>query len=463
MIYLANLILPYDTNAESGVVCTLITNPEMIGLCDSLKANHFHNRELASIFWAIQELTKDGVYEIDMLNLSVKLNEKKGVKRIIDEFGGDKFIKDLIDNAPLASRDTQEEYSVLAKRITELGFRRKLYTSLQSYEKMSIDENIPLGELHSNIVTNLDGVAEEYISNQKVVLFKDKIDDVLAKIEEKRQRGVDGLYGLPWVSKNLTDTVGGMTGGELYLISGRRKSGKSVIMLNEAIHKAQMGLNVLMTSSELTDEKDTLRMLSIISGIPIDDIKLGRFANHNYQKYKDAIHFLKHASFHREYDSVWTPDKVLLKAKTIKHKLGGLDFVVHDYIKDTATMGSAEKSNMLGRYCDVLKNQLAGDMDIPVVAGVQINRAGLIGDSDGIERYATLSVKWEKKTREEIIADGIECGNHKMGVMFARDGHTLEDEEDYLDYYMDLGSTSNLRIYDAKKQHEKDLPDFMND
>jgi replicative DNA helicase len=252
-----------------------------------------------------------------------------------------------------------------------------------------------------------------------------------------------------------------LTSGELYLIAGRRKSGKSVFMLNEAIHKSKMGLKVLMTSSELTDEKDTLRMLSIISGIPIEDIKLGKIGDHSYQKYKDAVHFIKHADFHREYDSSWSPEKVIMKAKTIKHKLGGLDYVVHDYIKDVKSMGSAEKSNALGAYCDALKNGLAGEMDIPCLSGVQLNRNNEIGDSDGLERYSTAAIKWERKTKEQVLEDGIECGNFKMGVLFARDGHTLNDEEDYLDYYMDLAGTSNLRIYDAKQQHSESLPQFM--
>lgn len=451
-----------DISAESGVVCSIINKPEMYNLSNFLQASHFSQKELGAVFYVCGQLIESGVYELDAFNIIVQANTHKGISKLINDYGGEKFIKNLVDNANVLARESNEEYLMVAKQVSELGFRRELYKKLRGFENEIIDISNPLTSLNNKIITELDMLAEKYVSNDNSPLFKDKVDNILYQIEERRKKSVDGLYGLPWSIPIFSKTVGGMTDGELYLIAGRRKSMKSVMLLNEAIHKAKMGLSVLMTSTEMTDEKDFLRGLSIISGIPIDDIKKGNIGDHSYQKYQDAIHFFKHATFHREYDSSWDANKLVMKAKSIKHKMG-LDFMVHDYIKITHIHGSAEQSNALGEQANTLKNTLAGDFGIPVLSAVQLNRNNEIGDSDKLERYATLGIKIGKKTREEIAEDGTDCGNMKAYVPFARDGHSLEDDEDYMDLYADMSPMANLRIYEAKKQHSSVTPEFIGD
>jgi replicative DNA helicase len=460
VIFLASIILPYDTTAESGVVCTLIQNPEMISHCEFLKPSHFYHREYASVYWAIGELVKDGIFEIDKLNLIVKLNEKKGVRKIIDEFGGESFISDVIDNSPYAMRESTEQYANIARRVSELGFKRELYTKLKVFENKCLNTEIDLNELNSEIITSLDGLAEEFVSNEKVVLYKDKIDDIIKSIEEKRARSKDGIIGMATAWDALSELIR-YEDGDLYLFAARRKMGKSLILTSEALHKAKAGLHVAMFSTEMSDEKDTLRILSILSGIPIEDIRRGNIQGYSEQKYKDAIHFLKHASFTREYNPRWTRDMVNIRLKAIKHKLGGLDLFVHDYIKDPESSDSNAKYNELGKWADFLKNQIGGHFGIPVLSAVQLNRQDAVADSDLIERYASCGVKWTQKTKEEIMADGLDCGNYKMRIFFSRDGGQME-EDDYLDFYMDgRKETANLRIYEAKNQHDIQVPTFM--
>lgn len=457
-MYLANIILPYDTNAESGVVCTLIMNPEFIGVHNSLKANHFYNRELASVFWAIQELTLNGVYEIDALNLSVKLNEKKGVRKIIDTYGGDKFLKDLTENAPVISRNTHEEYLSLAKRITELGFRRKLYGYLQTFESQCLNEEESLAKINSDILSGIDTIAQDYISNEKVLLYGERLDTILSEMEKDRAKSKDGMVGLPTSWKLLTDRVR-YEDGDLYLFASRRKGGKSILLTTEALNKAKSGLSVAMFSTEMSDKKDTIRILAMLSGIPIRDIKSGNIHDYDEQKYLDAIHFLKHAKFTREYKSDWTRETLKLELQRIKNQFGGLDFFVHDYIKDPKSSESSQKYNELGKWTDFLKNHIAGDFKIPVLSAVQLNRQNEVADSDLIERYSSCGIKWIPKTREEILTDGEDSGNYKMNIFFSRDGGHM-DEEEYFDFYMDTENTANLRVYEAKKQHDDALAMF---
>jgi len=70
-----------DSQAESGVIATLIYHPEFILHSEYLKPSHFYNKENGCIYWAIDKLYKSGVNNIDAFNLTTMLNSNEGVKK----------------------------------------------------------------------------------------------------------------------------------------------------------------------------------------------------------------------------------------------------------------------------------------------------------------------------------------------------------------------------------------------
>lgn len=75
----------------------------------------------------------------------------------------------------------------------------------------------------------------------------------------------------------------------------------------------------------------------------------------------------------------------------------------------SAETDSSNQYNDLGAECDFLKNRIAGELDVAVLAGAQLNREDRVADSDKLERYASVSAKWRKKTADEMANDGKEC------------------------------------------------------
>ena len=75
-----------DIQSESGIIGTLIYHPEYILHSDYLKPNYFFGVENGCIYWAIQELYKDGITTIDAYNISNKLQSNKGVSRTIEKY-----------------------------------------------------------------------------------------------------------------------------------------------------------------------------------------------------------------------------------------------------------------------------------------------------------------------------------------------------------------------------------------
>ena len=75
-----------DIQSESGVIGTLIYHPEFVLHTDYLLPGYFYGVENGCIYWAIQELYKDGITNIDAYNVANKLQSHQGVSKTIEKY-----------------------------------------------------------------------------------------------------------------------------------------------------------------------------------------------------------------------------------------------------------------------------------------------------------------------------------------------------------------------------------------
>lgn len=93
-------------------------------------------------------------------------------------------------------------------------------------------------------------------------------------------------------------------------------------------------------------------------------------------------------------------------------------------------------------------------MGIAGIGAAQTTSSGKIADSAKIARNASTIAIIQSKTQEEIDADGEECGNKKLKILFNRNGAQHAQDE-----YIDLFFDGNRILYEqAEKQHIPDAP-----
>ena len=102
----------------------------------------------------------------------------------------------------------------------------------------------------------------------------------------------------------------------------------------------------------------------------------------------------------------------------------------------------------MGRCVDLVKNEIAGDMNIVAVGAAQATINNKLADSAKIARNASTIIMLMDKTPEEIEADGAECGNKKMVVTVNRNGAQMASGE-----YIDLMFDGDHISYKQAKQH----------
>lgn len=434
-----------DTQAEAGVIATLVYHPSFILHSDYLKPGYFYNVENGCIYWAIQELYKNGIETIDALNISNMLNSNKAVKRKIEEYNL-KDLQEFINMAQYAARHTLEEYRLLVNSVVETSFKRELAKISSEIQADCFNSHMTLAKLNQLTNNKLTDLTEKYINGEEIKTLGEQIDMIWDKIENQ-----DLSRRLPSKFKSFNDYFY-YEPGELILLTARFKTGKSVFCLNEAVNMLKAKVPTLYIDTELSTETFTKRLVSNITGIPFKTIQNKSFTVEQEELITKCLNWIKTLPLVHMYLPDSNMDEIYSICKVLKYKMN-LAFVVYDYIK-SYNSEAYTNSALLGQMADFLKNKIAGELDLAVLSAAQLNRNDMIANSDNIAKAISTGIYWRFKTVEEIQRDGgLDAGNVLAYVNINRNGAQC-DEDDAIFFTFD---GDRQRITEAKIQ-KKDIP-----
>lgn len=435
-----------DSQAESGVLATAIKHPEYLANVTYLQPGMFALVENGCIFWCVQKLFEAGISNIDALNLSNALNSNKAIKRKVKECNITN-IQEFLELSRYAARDTLQEYKMLVDNVVVLAYKRELYKRTVDIQQLCLADNTTLSMINNKVSEMLNNLSTKYIIGTDSVLFGEKVDEVWKRICDNRNP--DGTVGFPSKIKAFNEYFT-FCKKELVLLTARMKRGKSAYFMNEVIFLSLYnGVPSLYIDTEMSDEQFMKRMIANITGIDVKRVENGKYSQEEGAKIDEAIALIKRSPLVHEYmPDGFDQSKVIALCQQWKNKIN-IEFVIYDYMKFDDTESAFDSYNRLGRMCDVLKNLIAGKMDIAVLAGAQLNRQNEVSSSDKIEMYCSTSIRWFEKTPDMIAKDGIDCGNYGASIVLNRNGPQT-GEDDYIDI---LFVGNKMRISDAKKNH----------
>lgn len=437
-----------DIQAESSVIGSLIFHPEYVLNSESfLKARHFYNEENGCLYWAINSLVNEGIENIDAINLSSKLKSNPKVSKTMDKYNIPS-LQEFVELYKGMARHSISEYMSMAKDVTTYAFRRDLYKRLTRLSGECFNLSLSLDELSGRVYHGIDTVAADFVCGEDTRLLGDEIDDIWHEIEGRRMD--NGLYGLPSKYDSFNQYFTYET-GELVVIQAKYKEGKSVLLMNEVVHKLKNGVPVLVIDTEMQTRLYVERLLAHLSGVDVKRVKNGNYSEEEAQKIRDSIDWIKKQKFKHIYKPEISDEELYITCKMWINKIG-VRFLVYDYLKSNES-DTSTNYNVLGAKCDFLKNKIAGELNLAVLAACQLNRQGEVADSIKINRYLSVGIKYGHKTQEQIIRDGSECGNVYAKIYVNRLGTQMmeDDENEYIDLYFN-GDTMMIT---EVKQHNK--------
>lgn len=382
-----------DSGDERGLLSCVFKSVEAwLEVSDTLSSEDFTNPMTQSL-WAIIDNMRNKGIEPDHMEVYEKLPEN--ARAMVDKFGGWNFLQAL-GNLP-AKPSNATHYAQRLRELTVLRRGREAGKEISVKAESGLTANKFMEEAEM-LVNDIPGNVGDNVVDLGSIAY----DFLKSKIANPAE-----IPGLSTGYELLDLELQGLQPGRMYVVGARKKTGKSILLLNIMKHMAiDRGIPILYISTEQTQTDEVSRMLSMVSGVPEHYINNGTFAkmtDDSPERVFAAQERLKDAPIKFAYDPFFSLSKLRRTIK--KHRvLSNIQCVFFDYIKiPTDAMGGRDKWAQVGDLAYGLK-AVAGDQNLPVVTAVQVNR-------DGAEQMKfTGDIDSDSFANSDMIAQAMSVG-----------------------------------------------------
>lgn len=380
------ITMPNSVEAEQNVLCCILRSPEMqLEIIAQLKAADFYQPNHQIIFQAMKDISNqshktvgEGL-SVNTVNLATVVDHLRRIGKL-EQVGDIDYILRL--NELLPSTANFDEYITIVKRASTMRqlivicdeVKSKAYTASTSEEAITYAEE--------KIFALSQGGA-----NGGLVLLADDTARTMHNINERfvnpgKFRGIQTGY------TRFDRLTNGLHGGELIVLAARPGVGKSAMAMNIAENVAKQGKTVAIFSLEMSNEQIIERMMSGMSGVPLEYIKSGQLPHGeaDLEKLRIAQETIcgKMKMYGNDYASI-KPSEIASQCRRLKQQ-HGLDLIVIDYIQlmNSGVDAKQGRQNEVAAISRALK-LLAKELHVPVIALSQLKRDAEIRNIKGKE------------------------------------------------------------------------------
>lgn len=325
----------------------------------------------------------------------------------VDTQTNEKYTQYLIDAMDTAYMPSQQPTYIAGIKDT---YRRKCLAATlnQSLSQLG-DNSVPVEDVVSSLSAKLTTNQSDGAKPLKDALFRfiDKLD---------KPRGQRLRCGIPL----LDEAAGHISGGKLVVIGARPGAGKSALALAIALNAQGP---VLFCSLEMSDTEIIGRAVAHLSGLDSGKIAENNLATDDKASLGACYSDLgqRDIFFAERTD---TPEKIRIEALRMKRN-GGLSAVIVDYLQLMRSGERSENRRVEVGYISRNLKLLALELDCPVIALSQLNRASTmtaskvpsmaeLRESGDIEQDADLIVLMYTPPDEPELSDSFEAAGLKL-------------------------------------------------
>lgn len=370
--------LPRNLEAEQALLgAVMFDNAAFERLPDGLRGEHFHEPFHQRLFDAIASSVAAGT----LAEPTILMDRFKADPGFV-EFGGLRYLADLVDRAPpaFAARD-------YGRTIMDLAMRRDLIRVAGEIAVKAPDPEKTAKDLLSEAEGALFSLAETGEQSKGVILFRDALQGAVDLAEAAFRR--DGaLAGLATGLTDLDQKLGGLHPSDLLILAGRPSMGKTALATNIGFHVAKhyqgqmnqdgvvrrvAGGRVLFFSLEMSPEQLAMRVLADAAGVSGDRIRKGHISREEFARLKETQALLSEIPLLTEATGGISIGKLSAIARR-QHRKAPLDLIIVDYLQ-LATTNSTGKGRVqeISEITGGLK-ALAKELNIPIIALSQLSR-----------------------------------------------------------------------------------------
>jgi replicative DNA helicase len=372
MSYLPEIhrMLPQAPDAERGLLCSFLINPEWVGgVCaeKKLTAEQFHRPDYATVFRVLLELW-DGNKQIDPVTFTQVLSDRG----ILEQCGGRAGITDIFTYLPSSYVAPAHADIIQEKHTLRQIIRVCTEYAARGYDDQEDPEGT-LSELEAKILGIRKNDDSELREQEPRELVMSVVDDIEKLYERKGAIG-----GLPTGLAELDNLLDGLHRGDMVVIAARPSMGKTALAMNIAEHIALVeNKTVGFFTLEMSDKALMMRSLLSRSHINMHRVRSGFMSDGDFPRLTATAAKMCDGNRLRIVDAVGaTIGAIRAKARRMKRKNPDLAAIFLDYIQK-ARSNSRQAVNSREREIAEISSglkDLAKELNIPVVVLAQLNR-----------------------------------------------------------------------------------------
>jgi replicative DNA helicase len=432
----AERLPPCNLDAERSVLGSMLRDNKVIGDVVNVLQHpeHFYTDAHQKIFKGITTLYLNRGQPADLVTMAEYLKQEKQ----IEDVGGYPYLAELWDAAPTAAN---AEY--YARIVREKGMVRALIHASNEILRDAYDQAQPAEELLGSAEHKIFEIANKGVAGQTFSLH-DVLKEAYDRIDTRVQKGHQTVSGLATGFLDLDEKTAGLHNSELIILAARPSVGKTGYALNIARHIAvEEGHPVFFVSLEMSRVELAERLLCCQARVDSHRLRKGTLGAEDMDKLIAAGGTLRRAKLFIDDSPAQGMLRIAANARRLKLR-EGIRLVVIDYLQLIEPENRRDpRQEQVAQTSRRLKF-LAKELDIPVMALAQVNRASE-DRQDHRPRLADLresgSIEQDADTvlmlhRPEMYEPGQHEGTVELIIAKQRNGPTGEITLTFLKQFM---------------------------
>lgn len=374
-------LLPQAADAERGLLSSFLIAPREIGgLCAERRigAGHFHLPAHQTIFAVLLEL-----WSLEKPIEFILLTQILRDRGLLDSVGGPAYITELFVFLPTAANA-----GYYVEILEEKRFLREIIGICTEYAARSYDDQSAMPEIMAEVQSKIAALGSH--ETLKVPSMK---ENIIAANESLEEHLSDGASVIRTGLSAIDNECGPVERGNLLVIGGQTKSGKTILASQIALNIALSGKPVLFISLEMSERELTLRMLSSMARVNTREVR--RWSEVEHGRFSVASVTLMSAKLSivtRRYRL----SEIVSACQSHAARPGEpLAAIVLDYAQLTEGMRKGKEDRRQQEIAEISRTckRLAGKLNVLFVLLTQLNDDGRTREGRDIENDANLMVE----------------------------------------------------------------------
>ena len=363
----AGNVPPQAVELEEAVLGALMLEKDsIIAVQEYVTPDAFYTEEHRTIYRAIEELSME-LKPIDLYTVTERLKAKKELKKV----GGASYLAQLTQKVGSAAN-----VEFHAKIIAQKYVQRELIRSATEIQKRSYDESTDVTELIGYAEGEIFKVAEGHVK-RSVQASKDILARALMQIEEA-SKNTSAFNGVPSGFMAIDRVTLGWQLSDLIIIAARPSMGKTAFVLSMARNMAvDHEQGVAFFSLEMSAVQLMMRLIIAETGLPGNDLKLGRLSPEQWRHLESATKPLGSAKLFIDDTPALSVFEFRSKARRLKIH-NDIKIIMIDYLQLMTGGPQAAKGGNREQEVSFISRTLkaiAKELNVPIIALSQLNRS----------------------------------------------------------------------------------------